>query len=241
MKVVLAVKAAQALNSPATRRAVLGAGFIGLVGLLGTGSMLAQAVQAGISVPEIPGVPTGPSGGGGCAPGSCVVSPSEKEAAQQLAAAMADGRLVFLNGPGDAYGQQILGMADGSGTCHIQLPALQLIQIALNMFESVGISDLNRACTGDLPGSSGYSAHWVGRAIDFYAFNGVALTGADTFSVQYVNAIAGILPAGSQIGQIDGRIANGTYFDIPGVSQISDAPNHLHVDVGRSVTDGLRL
>lgn len=240
MKLMVAAKAAQALNSPTTRRAVLGVGFVGLVGLLGTGSMLAQAVSAGITVPSLPGAPTAP-GGAACAPGACVVSASEQEAAQQLAAAMAAGRLVFLNGPGDAYGQQILGMADGSGSCLIQLPALQLIQIALNMFDSVGISDLNRACTGDLPGSSGYSAHWVGRAIDFYSFNGVALTGADTYSVQYVNAVAGILPAGSQIGQINARIANGTYFDIPGVSQIDDAHNHLHVDVGRFVTDGLRL
>ncbi|PPF41723.1 hypothetical protein C5B85_18735 [Pseudoclavibacter sp. AY1F1] len=236
MKVLAAVKVAQALNSPASRRAVLAAGFVGIVGVLGTGTMLTHAVAAALPVLPAPGAP---AGGGGA--GTGVVSPSEKEAAQQLAAAMAAGRLVFLNGAGDAYGQQILGMADGTGTCHIQLPALQLIQIALNMFDSVGISDLNRACTGDLPGSSGYSAHWVGRAIDFYSFNGVALTGADTFSVQYVNAVAGILPAGSQIGQINARIANGTYFDIPGVSQIDDAHNHLHVDVGRSVTDGLRL
>lgn len=236
MKVLAAVKVAQALNSPASRRAVLAAGFVGIVGVLGTGTMLTHAVAAALPVLPAPGAP---AGGGGA--GTGVVSPSEKEAAQQLAAAMAAGRLVFLNGAGDAYGQQILGMADGSGSCHIQLPALQLIQIALNMFDSVGISDLNRACTGDLPGSSGYSAHWVGRAIDFYSFNGVALTGADTFSVQYVNAVAGILPAGSQIGQINARIANGTYFDIPGVSQIDDAHNHLHVDVGRSVTDGLRL
>ena len=237
MKLLVGLKVAQALNSPASRRAVLSAGLIGLIGVLGTGTMVTQAVAAALPTPATPRAPTG----AGCLPGSCVVSASEKEAAQQLAAAMAAGRLVFLNGAGDAYGQQILGMADGTGTCHIQLPALQLIQIALNMFDTVGISDLNRACTGDLPGSSGYSAHWVGRAIDFYSFNGVALTGADTFSVQYVNAVAGILPAGSQIGQIDARIANGTYFDIPGVSQITDAHNHLHVDVGRSVTDGLRL
>lgn len=240
MKVLVAAKVAQTLNSPATRRAVLGGAFVGIVGLLGTGTMLASAVQAGIEIPALPGLPTAPAGGG-CAPGSCVVSASEKEAAQQLAAAMAAGRLVFLNGPGDAYGQQILGMADGSGSCHIQLPALQLIQIALNMFDSVGISDLNRACTGDLPGSSGYSAHWVGRAVDFYSFNGIALTGGDSDSVAYVNTVAGILPAGSQIGQIDIRIANGTYFDIPGVSQITDSHNHLHVDVGRSTTEGLRL
>ncbi|PPF74938.1 hypothetical protein [Pseudoclavibacter sp. Z016] len=240
MKLIVAAKAAQALSSPTTRRAVLGAGFVGLVGLLGTGSMLAQAVQAGITVPSLPGAPAAP-GGAACAPGACVVSASEQEAAQQLVAAMDAGRLVFLYGPSDPYAMQIRGMADGSGSCRIQLPALQLIQIALNMFDSVGISDLNRACTGDLPGSSGYSAHWVGRAIDFYAFNGTPLTGGDSLSVSYVNAVAGVLPAGSQIGQIDARIANGTYFDIADVSQISDAHNHLHVDVGRSVTDGLRL
>lgn len=164
VKLLVGLKVAQALNSPASRRAVLSAGLIGLIGVLGTGTMVTQAVAAALPTPATPGAPTG----AGCLPGSCVVSASEKEAAQQLAAAMAAGRLVFLNGAGDAYGQQILGMADGTGTCHIQLPALQLIQIALNMFDSVGISDLNRACTGDLPGSSGYSAHWVGRAIDFY-------------------------------------------------------------------------
>ena len=36
-------------------------------------------------------------------------------------------------------------------------------------FAQVGVSDLNRRCTGTTPGAGKASAHWKGKAVDFYA------------------------------------------------------------------------
>lgn len=177
-----------------------------------------------------------------CGPDGCQVSGSEQAAAQTLVSHMASGKLQFHHSDGWSYGYQVEQLANGNGSCGLALPILQLIEIACNMFDSVGITDLNRACTGVLPGGSGYSAHWVGRAIDFSTFNGTPLTGYDEYSIQYIRAIEPLLPDGSQVGQADARQANGNYFPMrDGISQIADAWNHLHVDVGRWTTAGLNL
>ena len=71
------------------------------------------------------------------------------------------------------YEQQVINMADGTATpdCAIDAHVLQLIVVAVQAFQQVGVSDLNRRCTGMTPGAGTASAHWKGKAVDFYALN----------------------------------------------------------------------
>jgi|GEM_PF-3980681 len=203
---------------------------------LGLGTLIAGA--AARSSTAAPGGGGGTVGGGAMGPvGADVLS-----AAIELKKAKDAGNLTFLSTPGN-YAFQIDQLAAGDGSCGLALPCLQLIQIALAQFGTVGISDLNRACTGDLPHSSGYSAHWVGRAVDFASLGGQILTGGDSASVALLQRIAPLLPPSSQVGQVEDRYAHGSWFDLgPNVSEFTgDAPNHLHVDVGRNSSAGLLL
>jgi hypothetical protein len=172
----------------------------------------------------------GPAGAGG---GGCAVSGDAKALAMNLVAAIGTGKLVLAE---DRYAAEIRGVADGSASsiCGIDVRILQVITIALNNFDQVGVSDLNRQCTGSIEGAGTESAHWInggGHAVDFYSLNGLGLTGCDTDSMKLLSILDPLVPAGSRAGQAQCRTA--TYSH---VIQFQDTPNHLHFDVG--FTDG---
>ncbi|NQX29846.1 hypothetical protein HQQ81_21065 [Microbacteriaceae bacterium VKM Ac-2854] len=158
------------------------------------------------------------------------VSGDAKALAQNLVTALDNGQLTVLE---DQYAQQLRGVAAGTAAanCGIDPRVLQLITIALNTFGKVGVSDLNRQCTGSLAGAGTSSSHWInggGEAVDFYSLGGTALTGADGKSVQLITTLDPTVPAGARIGQSNCRpgplpLAHFTEFD--------DTCNHLHVDL----------
>ncbi|HWU33075.1 MAG TPA: hypothetical protein VN108_09380, partial [Marmoricola sp.] len=133
------------------------------------------------------------------------------------------------------YQQQIINMADGTATadCTIDAHVLQLIVVAVQSFQQVGVSDLNRRCTGTTPGAGTKSAHWRGKAVDFYAINRQSLTGADTLSVQLIHALDPYAPHGSSAGQSDCRarahVSLGLLLNI--TSDFPDTCNHQHIQV----------
>lgn len=173
------------------------------------------------------------AGAAGTREGGCAVSGDARALAANLVSAMASGKLVLAE---DRYAAEIRGVADGtaSSICGIDVRILQVITIALNNFPQVGVSDLNRQCTGSIEGAGTESAHWInggGHAVDFYSLNGHGLTGCDTDSMKLLSILDPLVPAGTRAGQVQCRTA--TYSHI---IQFADSLTHLHFDVG--FTDG---
>jgi hypothetical protein len=164
--------------------------------------------------------------------GSCTIPANAQAAAVALVAAIQQGKLNFLE---PRYEQQVVNMATGIATpdCTIDAHVLQLIVVAVQSFAQVGVSDLNRKCTGTTPGAGTASAHWKGKAVDFYALNRRSLTGADSLSVQLIHVLDPFAPHGSGIGQSDCRIQagvqTGTLTNF--TSDFPDTCNHQHVQV----------
>jgi hypothetical protein len=171
---------------------------------------------------------------GGASGSACSVSGDAKQVAQQLQTAMDNGSLVVAEG---RYAEQITNMANGTAAegCTIDLRILQFIALAVQKFESVGVSDLNRHCTGSLEGAGTGSAHYFkggGFAVDFYSINGSSLgnTGADNLAL--LDLLSSVAPDGTRAGQINCRSGQ----EWPHIVQFEDTCNHQHIDFG--YTDG---
>lgn len=168
----------------------------------------------------------------GASAGSCEVPADARAAAAVLVEAIQANKLNFLE---PRYQQQVLNMADGSATpdCAIDAHLLQLIVVAVQAFHQVGVSDLNRRCTGTTPGAGTKSAHWKGKAVDFYAINRQSLTGADPLSVQLIHALDPYAPHGTSVGQSDCRaraqVTLGVLLNI--TNAFPDTCNHQHIQV----------
>jgi hypothetical protein len=190
---------------------------------------LSSSTIAPTSTVALPSTPVGTAPATAAPVGGCVAVSGDAQAlAANLVAAMDAGNLTLLE---DRYAQQIRDMAAGTAkeNCAIDVRILQIITIALNTFGKVGISDLNRKCTGSLLGAGTGSSHWMnggGNAVDFYSFAGTATTGCDANASQLLAVLDPQVPQGSRAGQIQCRST--TYQHI---TQFEDSPNHLHFDV----------
>lgn len=164
--------------------------------------------------------------------GVCPVPADAKAAATALVLAINSGKLTFLQ---NEYRQQVINMADGTATpeCMLDVHVLQIMVIAVNNFQQVGVSDLNRRCTGETPGAGTSSQHWKGKGVDFYALNYRSLHGSDAFSVQLIQLLDSSVPRGSGLGQSQCRAAAGD--PISGLKnftvEFADTCNHQHVQV----------
>lgn len=162
-------------------------------------------------------------------PNSCGVGGDARQLANELVAAAGDGRLRFLEA---AYREQVEAIAEGRTVpnCGIDVRVLQIVVFALRNFDSVGVSDLNRRCTGSLAGAGTASAHYRdggGMAVDFYALNGVALEGRDAQSVRLITLLDPHMPHGSRVGQSN----CGTAIALMNMTTFKDSCNHVHIDV----------
>jgi hypothetical protein len=168
----------------------------------------------------------------GSASSTCQVPADARAAAAVLAAAIQQGKLDFLE---HRYAQQVMNTADGTATpaCGLDGHLLQLIVVAVQSFQQVGVSDLNRRCTGTTPGAGTASAHWKGKAVDFYALNRRSLTGADNLSVQLIHTLDPYAPHGSSVGQSDCRARAGVHLGRLAnfAKQFPDTCNHQHIEV----------
>ena len=127
--------------------------------------------------------------------------------------------------------------------CGIDTRILQVITIATNMFQKVGISDINRACTGQMFASGRASAHYAnggGHAVDFYSFNGTPTTGADTNAVKLLKALSPVVADGSGTGQSDCRADANVSLDLS-MRQFADSCNHVHIQVDPNGTQPMKL
>ncbi|GAA1772236.1 hypothetical protein [Agromyces humatus] len=165
--------------------------------------------------------------------GSCSVGGDAQTLAQELVTAAGNGQLRVLQ---PRYLSQIEAVAAGQKVpdCGIDVGILQIMVLAVRSFETVGVSDINRKCTGSLLGAGTGSSHWIEggeKAVDFYALGGSTLTGADPQSIRLISMLDPIMPAGSRVGQSDCRADAGISLALRNLREFEDTCNHLHVDL----------
>jgi len=157
---------------------------------------------------------------------SCKVSADAVALSQQLVAAIDNGTLHVQEA---RMAQQVRDMAAGTPrpNCHIDVPVLQLITLALRKFGDVGISDLNRLCVGS---NLGTHAHWDkggGNAVDFTSLNGRPVNGSSPATTDLLNLLASVAPQGTRIGQINCRPSSSSW---PNLTGLYDSCDHQHID-----------
>ena len=179
-------------------------------------------------------------------PAAPVIGGSSQQLAQAL---LSSGKVTFLNDATDPTTPQIQSYADNgtpfSGTfagsttiapCHVDRAILTL---ATQMIQdhSIMISSLNRYCWNYQTASGTSSYHWTtggGHAIDIAQVDGVSVTGRDQRSIDFLNAIMPLLPAGSGIGQSN----CGGGLSLPaGITEFNDTCNHIHIQLPESSWD----
>ena len=170
--------------------------------------------------------------------GSCAVSGDERKVAQQLVGYLNSGRLV---GSVPDHMKEIRWIAEGTivPDCGVDLRVLQILLLAVQHFDQVGVSDINRKCTGEILGAGTQSMHYAnggGRAVDIYLLDHQHLTGADGLSLRLIALLDPIMPVGSHVGQQNVRIAHGVAVPLAHWTGVNDTPDHLHIDVGTTNT-----
>ncbi|GAB3795568.1 hypothetical protein GCM10028798_04600 [Humibacter antri] len=157
-----------------------------------------------------------------------VVAPEVQAVAQQLMAAVAQGRLSGST-PDHIFEIRYLAAGEAVPGCGIDYRVLQAIAFALTKFSTVGVSDINRHCTGQIEGAGTASAHYTdggGHAVDFFRLNGHSLTGGDSDSVKLIEGLDAVVPTDSTVGQMNCRSS----LPLNHFKQIDDTCNHVHVD-----------
>ncbi|MCS5716425.1 hypothetical protein NVV95_17905 [Herbiconiux sp. CPCC 205716] len=170
--------------------------------------------------------------------GACAIGGDAVQLAQQLVDAADQGRLI---GSTPDHIKEIRWIAQGQQVpdCGVDVRILQVLVLALQVFDQVGVSDINRKCTGQIEGAGTASSHYFeggGLAVDFYRLNGQGLTGADGNSIRLISALDPVMPDGARVGQVLCRADAGTTIGTTHFIQFDDTCNHLHIDVG--FTDG---
>lgn len=118
--------------------------------------------------------------------------------------------------------------------CGVDVGILQTIAVAYRTFGQIGVSSINRHCTGQTPGAGTASYHYRdggGHAVDFYSLGGKATTGADANAIRLINTLNGMVPADSFVGQVQCRAKAGTSLTLSNFGQFNDTCNHLHIEI----------
>ncbi|HEU4598808.1 MAG TPA: hypothetical protein VFS26_03600 [Solirubrobacterales bacterium] len=160
------------------------------------------------------------------------ISSDSQALAQELMGYVDSGQLV---GSYPDHIFEIRWIAEGRSVpnCGIDTSVLQAMVIAEHMFSSVGVSDINRRCTGQIEGAGIYSQHYMnggGHAVDFYSLGGRATNGADSNALALIRTLDNFMPYGSGLGQRQCRMSAGDEPALHHFQDFSDTCNHLHVN-----------
>ncbi|MEA9986005.1 hypothetical protein [Subtercola sp. RTI3] len=167
------------------------------------------------------------------------VSPTVQALAAELMVDVASGKLV---GSVPDHIQEIRNLANGVAVkgCGVDYRILQVIKVVVDNFDKVGVSDINRLCTGQIEGAGTASSHYKdggGHAVDFYILNGHGLTGADADSIKLIKLLDPLVPPGTGLGQSEcGRSISTTNF-----VAFQDTCTHDHIDFGNAKGLSLKL
>lgn len=187
-------------------------------------------------------VVTALAGGGDAACASTSVSGDAQALAKGLAQKIDAGQITGLS---PDHLREIGWIADGEvhPSCGIDTRILQVITITANTFQQVGISDINRLCTGQRPGAGNSSMHVVnggGHAVDFYSLDRIPVTGADANSMKLLKILDPLMADRSGFGQSQCRASAGLTFPMQ-TPEFSDGCNHFHVQVDGNGTQPMKL
>ncbi|WP_378147900.1 hypothetical protein ACFJGV_07090 [Cnuibacter sp. UC19_7] len=160
-----------------------------------------------------------------------------RQLAQEIMAAYASGKLV---GSVPDHIKEIQYIAEGVTVpdCGVDYRILEIIVIALRNFDQVGVSDINRKCTGQIEGAGTASSHYIdggGHAVDFYLLNKASLNGSDANTLKLIGILDPIMPKGAHVGQAQCRASAGIKLSFTNWTEFDDSCTHMHVDV--PVTD----
>lgn len=144
--------------------------------------------------------------------GACAISGDAVQLAQQLVDAADQSRLIDST---PDHIKEIRWIAQGQVVldCGVDVRILQVLVLSLQIFDQVGVSDINRKCTGQIEGAGTASSHYLnggGLAVDFYQLNGQGVTGADGNSIHLISALDPVMPKGARVGQVECRVAADT-------------------------------
>jgi hypothetical protein len=165
--------------------------------------------------------------------GACELADDARSLALELVAHADNGTLTGLV---PDHIKQIRWIAQGTTVpgCAIDPRILQVIVIAVRHFSSVGVSDINRNCTGQLLGAGAQSSHNVdggGKAVDFYSLDHLPLTGADGLSIRLIALLEPLVGLGARVGQSECRASSGAQIALEKFTEFDDTCDHLHIDV----------
>ncbi|NQX35345.1 hypothetical protein [Herbiconiux sp. VKM Ac-2851] len=157
--------------------------------------------------------------------------------AQELVDAMDSGKLV---GSVPDHMKEIRWIAQGVTVpdCGVDYRILEIIAIAVRNFDQVGVSDINRKCTGQIEGAGTSSSHYIdggGHAVDFYLLDNKSLNGADAGTLKLISILDPVMPVGARVGQAGCRASAGVTVNLTNWTEFDDSCTHMHVDV--PVTD----
>jgi len=161
---------------------------------------------------------------------------------QKLAASlMADVAAGKLSGSVPDHIPEIRNLANGVAVpgCGVDYRVLQVIQVAVENFGTVGVSDINRRCTGQIEGAGSESAHYAnggGHAVDFDMLDGHSLSGGDAESLRLIAILDALVPQGTHVGQMECRSS----ITLRNLVPFDDTCTHLHIDFGTAVGTSLR-
>jgi hypothetical protein len=166
---------------------------------------------------------------------SCGMSADSQALALELVTHLENGTLV---GPAK-HMAEIRSIAQGTvvPNCGIDVRILQVMVIAVRQFDHVGVSSINRKCTGEILGAGALSLHYInggGHAVDFNNLDGHSLNGADGLSLRLIGLLDPLMPSGSRIGQSQCRARAGDSLSLQHFGQLLDSCDHLHVDMGNA-------
>jgi hypothetical protein len=162
------------------------------------------------------------------------VSGNAQQLAQQIVDGTNSGHIAWLT---PTHFPEVQAIADGhpKADCGVDSRILKVIVVAYKTFGSIGISDVNRLCTGQRPGAGNLSAHVVnggGHAVDFYSLSGEAIHGWEPNVVKLLKTVDATLPAGSGAGQVQCRAQHGSSVSLSHITrQFDDGCNHQHIEV----------
>ncbi len=206
----VATKAALTLAKSKTGRKILAFAAVTVVLLpilvVAVPVVVLTALAPSLVAAVIPGGEGGESATGCEDAAQCQVSGDAQELASQIMAYSATGKVAWLD---VRFRQQVQAYANGgavSPECTLDPRVLQVILLAVQREGSVGISSLNRRCTGQTPGAGRASYHWKGKAVDFYSLGGrVIHTSSEPQVLDLIQFLGPIVPKGSGVGQIQCR------------------------------------
>jgi hypothetical protein len=178
-------------------------------------------------------VVTALTGGSTACAADLVPSANTRALAQQLQTGIKAGTITGLV---PDHLREITWIAEGRTVpnCGVDPRILQVITIAWKLYGRIGISDINRKCTGQIAGAGTDSSHWIhggGDAVDLYSLAGTPTTGADGNAIRLITTLDPLMPTGARIGQAECRTADGDSPHLTHLTTFDDTCNHLHIDV----------